>query len=316
VIATRIRCTESELDAAFAVLGLGAAPTATNGADALSLLHGSGLLDTGGRLTNTAAVVLPIVAAPKRVVAVSSIGPGDGTPAATNILLPRSEGPIVFRGDDRDGVDLVAVSSPTAALALLDEMLLITGLPSDDQRAGIASTPGGWIGLVAMTDALRCVRLKAEIERAPEPPPVVDETILTSAVAEGRRAADSRWLAGSLAAVQSGLFDDAVPNLSESLGELESEGLVERAGAGWTVTPSGMVWVDRLISPVRVSHIRVVELQDGAPAEIGAITLIRAPLDIVLVSEAAGEVTITTQHRDVTAAMVRAVLVAAGEDAG
>ena len=313
MIALRIRCTESELEAAYEVLGL-RNPAAMTRAAAQLALQRSQLVDAAGTLQSDVAAILPIVAAPGRVIAVSSSGPDDAAPHLTTILAPRNGGPFVFRGDRDDEVDLVAVDSPTAATALIDEMLMITALPTAEPDAEITISPETWLGLLATADAVRAARLEAQLARAPDPVPEVDEMSIGRALEAAQQSRDPRWLLGATSAVHPDLVDVGTPSAPELLALLEAEGFAHRVADQHVVTADGLEWLNRLHSPLRVSHIRVVAMQGQDPADVGAITLVRSPVSIVLVSHGHERVTMTSRHPDVAAAMIRAMLVGAGDE--
>lgn len=309
MIAERIRCTEADLSAAYRMQGLRPPDGSGDGSAATaSISPDSGLVGSHGSLTAVARMILPVLAHPQRIITVSSTTVGQATANAAMILAPYSGGPYVVRGD-RDGqVDLVALDSSTAVVSLLDELMMITGLPTTSRVADVHLDRTTWRGLLAAADAERAAQLESQLARGADPTPTFDAARLEHLIDQALDADDTRWILGAEALVDRSFVEEGRGTGSETQSGLLASGLAEPVGNMARLTNAGRAWTGKLSTFVRLSHVRILQVIDGAPVDVVGMTFFRSPTDVVVAQTGTNDVTLMTLHADVATATLRAAL--------
>ncbi len=298
----RLRCTPDQLAAALVLRG-GPGPAAAS-VD----LRGSGLTDPAGALTAEATAVLDVLLARARVLSVVSGSPGRPEARVAVVTAPPAGGPYVFEARTSEHVELVAVTSPSTAVALLDGHLLLSALPGDGVEAELPLPTAAWWALLAVVDALRAAGLAADLERRPPPRTGVDRTGLDHQVAWAQRAPDARWLLGLMAVGDRAAVESVPTLLDEGVAGLEAAGIV--VGEGTTVQPTGdgWAWIDLLVERVRCSHLRLTHRGDGGPTDVGSMTVVRTGTATLLAQHGASGTTLLRTDPLLVAAIIREVL--------
>ena len=310
MMAERIRCTEADLRAAYRIQGLRPANGPVDGpAVAASISPDSGLVGSDGSLTATTRMVLPVLARPERIISVSAVTVGQDAVDSAMILAPYGGGPFVLRGD-RDGqVDLVALDSPTAAVSLLDEMMVITGPPTTSATADVHIDHVTWLGLLAAADAQRAARLESQLERGSDTTATFNAARIEHLIDQALHVDDTRWILGAEALVDRAFVEQGKGMGQEALSGLVTSRLAEPVAGNMAVlTDTGRLWAEMLSTFVRLSHVRILHVIDGAPTDIIGMTFFRSPTDVAVAQIGSNAVTIMSLNADVAAATLRVAL--------
>ncbi len=199
--------------------------------------------------------------------------------------------------------------------ALLDSMMLITGLPDSGSFDEISLEAPGWLGLLAATDTVRTIQMEQLLARTTNHEPTFGSAALAGSIDVALRTNDSRWALGAMALVDRTALADGDGQPGELMTSLVDHALAAPEGGAYRLTESGNAWTEALSTAVRVSHVRILHVIEGSPSDIVGLTYFRSPAAVLSAQTTSAGVLLRRSDSEVAVAALRAALAAADDDA-
>jgi hypothetical protein len=257
--------------------GMGGLPSVR---DAVAVLKGTTLVTPQGTLVAGAEAALRVAADPRRVVSVLSLFAGDPHLRQATFLQAAEGTPVVVQRREKQGWDLVLLSSIAQAVVMVDDLLSLSRLPSQPGSAVLELDLAGYAALLSAADVLQARRIAARSSRGKLPPPTLSLPLLMEQFEAGLKAVDTRWAvtAGRLVAPVD--LRHAASRLPEGLEQLHRVGLVKSERGEAAFTREGFVVAGPLGYLLNASGLVATEATAGGHASLGTTNLFRTMASI------------------------------------
>ncbi len=270
----------AQLAAALAFAGTRPAPSSIlpdlpAPGDPAAALRGTNLLDSDGRnLSPSVRAAICSAAVPARTVIVGTSLPGTSQWDEMRLVSAEQRGgTFVSVGARQDSFDLLPVGDVQAAGRWLNERIGLTAAPSSTGTS-LALTFPALAVLLAAADALRSVRLKAQLARRENWRPVLTVDLLAGEILRGHEHTDTRWAVCAVAQMTTLDLRPTADQLPAGIAELERVGLLQGLPRGRGLTPAGETLLAAVSDASLLARL-ALEGRAGQPTRCAA--LFRSP---------------------------------------
>lgn len=265
------------------------------------VLRGAGVLDDAGQLRPEVDVALRVASSPERVVRILVDRPSATSTQVVQLMRTAGRDEVVAWGKTGDTFAFTVLGSVNQAVVLVDELLSITDLLAGGGSELIDLSAAGLAALLAVADALREDRLRAQLDRVTAPAAsVLTASRLEDVYQRGLTSDDSRW---AVTAIRVGAPIDLgalVGRLGAGLTELRAANLVTAGPGGDVPTARGAFVFGVLGQLVATSSLAVTFVQDGARFPVAPVTLLRTASTIWVVAWTGREADVRVSLADLT----------------